>query len=65
MFVNAFILQTFCMEHILKRMLRGTWVAQSVKHLTPDFGSGHDFTVMRLSPESGSVPSMEPACKIL
>ena len=25
----------------------GTWVAESVEHLTLDFGSGHDLTVMR------------------
>ena len=25
--------------------IRGTWVAQSVKHLTLDFGLGHDLTV--------------------
>ena len=27
----------------------GSWVAQSVKCLTPDFGSGHDFRVAGLS----------------
>ena len=31
----------------------GAWVAQSVKHLTLDFGSGHGLTFMRLSPASG------------
>ena len=30
---------------ILKIQKRGAWMAQSVKHLTPDFGSGHDLTV--------------------
>ena len=34
---------------------------QSIKHLTLDFGSGLDFRVMRLSPESGSAPGMKPA----
>jgi len=29
---------------------RGTWVAQSVKHPTLDFSSGHDLRVMRSSP---------------
>ena len=24
--------------------MQGTWVAQSVEHLSLDFGSGHDFT---------------------
>ena len=27
------------------RKKEGTWVAQSVEHLTLDFGSGHDLTV--------------------
>ena len=29
---------------------RGTWVAQSVKHLTPDFGASHDLTVLEFWP---------------
>ena len=33
-------------------VLRGTWVAQLVKCLTLDFGSGHDLRVMRSSPMS-------------
>ena len=34
----------------------GAWVAQSVKCPALDFGSeGHDLTVVRLSPASGSV----------
>ena len=37
------------------------WVAQSVKHLTLDFRSGHDLMDMRSSPTSGSALSMEPA----
>ena len=32
-----------------------SWVAQSVKHQTLDFGSGHDLRVVRSSPTSGSV----------
>ena len=34
----------------LKRDGRGTWVAQSVKHLTLDFGSGHDLVVHEFEP---------------
>ena len=41
-------------------MIRGMWVAQWVKHLTLDFGSGHDLRIMRLSPTLGSMLSMEP-----
>ena len=33
----------------------------SVKHLTLDFGSGHDLRVVGWSPESSSTLSMEPA----
>ena len=39
----------------------GTWVAQLLKHLTLDFISGHDLTVVRWNPVSGSVLGMEPA----
>ena len=39
---------------------RGARVAQSVKCPTLDFGSGHDFRVMRLSLMLGSALSMEP-----
>ena len=35
----------------------GLWVAELVKHLTLDFGSGRDLMVMRLSPALGSVLS--------
>ena len=31
----------------------GTWVAQSVKHSTLDFGSGHDLTVGKFEPHVG------------
>ena len=41
-------------------MLRGC-LAQSVKCLSLDFGSGHDLRVMRLSPALGSVLRVEPA----
>ena len=41
---------------------RGTWVAQSVKHLTLGFSSGHDLTVCEITPRVGlSAGSMEPA----
>ena len=40
---------------------RGAWAAQSVEHLTLDFGSGHDLRVVRLSPVLGSALGMEPA----
>ena len=36
-------------------------MAQSVKSPTLDVGSGHDLRVVRLSPASGSVLSMELA----
>ena len=32
---------------------RGAWVAQSVKHLTLDFGSGHDLMVPEFKPRIG------------
>lgn len=35
----------------------GTWVAQLVKHLTLDFGSGHDLRVVGSRPVSGSLLS--------
>ena len=31
---------------------RGAWEAQPVNHLILDFGSGHDLTVIRLSPSA-------------
>ena len=40
----------------------GTWVAQSVKHLTLDFGSGHDLMVYDIKPHIGlCADSVEPA----
>jgi len=42
-------------------MMQGVWVAQSIKHLTPDFGSGHDRRVVRLNPVLGSTLGVEPA----
>ena len=46
---------------ILKKNMRGVWVAQSVKCLTLEFGPGHDLMVVRLRPVSGSVLGVEPA----
>ena len=42
-----------------KDQKKGAWVAQSVKHPTLDFGSGHDLRIMRSSLPSGSVLSAE------
>ena len=42
-----------------REKVRGTWVAQQVEHPTLDFGPGHDFRVLRLSPVSGSTLSRE------
>ena len=42
--------------------LRGTWVAQSVKHLTLGVGSGYDLTVREIEPQVGlCTDSLEPA----
>ena len=47
-----------------RRTLQGTWVAQSVKHLT--FSSGHDLTVCGFRPHIGlSAVSKEPASDYL
>ena len=40
---------------------RGAWMAQSIEHLTLDFSSGHDLTVMGWSLPLGSVLNMKPA----
>ena len=39
----------------------GTWMAQSIVHVTLDFGSGHDPRVVGPRSESGSALSVEPA----
>ena len=36
-----------------KHLLWGTWVAQSVNHLTRDFGSGHGLTLHGFEPHVG------------
>ena len=41
--------------------LMGTWVAQSIRCPTFDFGSGCDLRVLRSSPESQSMLGVEPA----
>ena len=38
-----------------------TWVVQLVRHLTPDFSSGHDFRVVRWSPTLDSMLSGKTA----
>ena len=57
--VMAHCLQDFVIAIILFSndflLLRCAWVAQSGKCLTPDFGSGHDLRVVRLSPVLGSM----------
>ena len=40
---------------ILLNVSRGTWVAESVKHLTLDCGSGHDLTVCEFEPPRWAV----------
>ena len=41
---------------------QGTWAAQSVKHLTIGFSSGHDLTVLEFKPHIGlCADSVEPA----
>ena len=47
------------------RYLGATWVAQLVKHPTLYFWSGHDPTVMRSSPESGSALTAQSLVGIL
>ena len=46
----------------LKINLRGTWVAESIKHLTLHFGTGHDLMVCGFEPCIGlCADSVEPA----
>ena len=46
---------------LLFKKLKGAWVAQLVEHPALHVGSGHDPRVMRPSPKSGSMLSVEPA----
>ena len=41
--------------------MAGVWVAWSVGHPTPDFGSGHDLMVVGSGPGLGSPLSMKSA----
>ena len=46
----------------IEKHIKGTWVAQSVEYLTPDFGSGHDLMVCEFKPHIRlSAVSTEPA----
>ena len=46
----------------IKKKTRGAWVAQSVKHLTLDFGSGRDLMGCEFEPRLRLCPdSMESA----
>ena len=49
------------LEHteVINRTSGGTWVAQLVGQMTLGIGSGHDLTIVRMCPESGSVLSLE------
>ena len=48
-------------NHLKPDRAEGTWMVQSVEHLTHAFGSGHDLWVMGLSPATGSMLSAESA----
>ena len=49
-------------RYSMKDRKRGTWVAQTVKHLTFDFDSGHDLKVREFEPCIGlCANSVEPA----
>ena len=47
--------------HLNLFSMRGAWLAQLVKHLTLDFGSGHDLSVVRYSSVPSSILSGESA----
>ena len=55
--------QLFClpMHLFLRHYLRGTWVAQSVKHMTLGFSSGHDLTVCEFK-QIGRASCRERVC---
>ena len=44
---------------VISKNSRGTWVAQSDKHLTLDFGSGHDLTVHEFEPSLSVEPTWD------
>ena len=53
------IKDNYCYDNLLMdtnvniKTYRGTWVSQSVEHLTLDFGSGHHLTVPETEPHVG------------
>ena len=49
-------------ENIYRSKIRDAWVAQSDKHQTPDFDSGHDLVAHEIKPRVGlCTDSAEPA----
>ena len=49
-------------QRILRIMIQGAWMAQSVERQTLNFGSGHDLTVHGIEPSVGlQIDSAEPA----
>ena len=42
-----------CLTHTVEKVPWGAWVAQSVKHLTLGFSSGHDLMVHGIKPHIG------------
>lgn len=50
-----------CWKITLKFILRGTWVAQSIKHPTLNLISDHDLRAVRSNPALGSTLHVEPA----
>ena len=53
------------MLHYFKIESRDTWVAQSIRRLTPDISSGHDLMFVGSSPVSGSVLTVQSLRGIL
>ena len=49
------------LNHSQKNAYWGTWVAQSVEHLTLGFSSGCDLQVVGSSPKLGSALNVESA----
>ena len=54
MIVGKFLILCEIQVFQKKLIFWGTWVAQSVKLPTLDFGSDHDLTVRRIEPSMGS-----------
>ena len=52
---NDFVERGLLVTNIKNHQNRGAWVAQSVKHPTLGFRSGHDLTVCEFKPDIGSV----------